>query len=348
MKYKLLGNTGLRVSEVALGTMTFGTEAGWGANKETSKKMFDAFVNAGGNLVDTANEIYTGGTSEKFTGEFIKSNREYIVLGTKYTDAMPGNDPNRAGNSRKNMMQSLERSLQRLDTDYVDVFWVHAWDFMSPVQEVMRALDDMVRQGKVLYLGISDAPAWVISKANMYAHMNGLTPFEASQIEYSLIQRTGERDLLPMAKSEGMTTLGWSPLASGILTGKYSQKNGKANNSGNRRLDTAAFVALTDRNLAIGDKVVEIAERNHIAPSAVAIAYVKQKDIIPILGGTKASHIESNLRSIDFELSIEDTKELDEISSIELGFPYDFLKSTQAVTYGGQFENIVHHRPFML
>ncbi|BFP40851.1 aldo/keto reductase [Flavobacteriaceae bacterium GF1] len=348
MKYKLLGNTGLRVSEVALGTMTFGTEAGWGADKETSKKMFDAFVNAGGNFVDTANEIYTGGTSEKFTGEFIKSNREYIVLGTKYTDAMPGNDPNRAGNSRKNMMQSLERSLKRLDTDYVDVFWVHAWDFMSPVQEVMRALDDMVRQGKVLYLGISDAPAWVISKANMYARMNGLTPFEASQIEYSLIQRTGERDLLPMAKSEGMTTLGWSPLASGILTGKYSQKNGKANNPGNRRLDTAAFVALTDRNLAIGDKVVEIAERNNIAPSAVAIAYVKQKGIIPILGGTKASHIESNLRSIDFGLSVEDTKELDEISAMELGFPYDFLKSTQAVTYGGQFENIIHNRPFML
>ena len=348
MKYKLLGNTGLRVSEVALGTMTFGTEAGWGADKETSKKMFDAFVNAGGNFVDTANEIYTGGTSEKFTGEFIKSNREYIVLGTKYTDAMPGNDPNRAGNSRKNMMQSLERSLKRLDTDYVDVFWVHAWDFMSPVQEVMRALDDMVRQGKVLYLGISDAPAWVISKANMYARMNGLTPFEASQIEYSLIQRTGERDLLPMAKSEGMTTLGWSPLASGILTGKYSQKNGKANNPGNRRLDTAAFVALTDRNLAIGDKVVEIAERNTIAPSAVAIAYVKQKDIIPILGGTKASHIESNLKSMDFELSAEDTKELDEISAMELGFPHDFLKSTQAVTYGGQFENIVHNRPFVL
>lgn len=347
MKYKLLGNTGLRVSEVALGTMTFGTEAGWGADKETSKKMFDAFVNAGGNFVDTANEIYTGGTSEKFTGEFIKSNREYIVLGTKYTDAMPGNDPNKAGNSRKNMMQSLERSLKRLDTDYVDVFWVHAWDFMSPVQEVMRALDDIVRQGKVLYLGISDAPAWVISKANMYARMNGLTPFEASQIEYSLIQRTGERDLLPMAKSEGMTTLGWSPLASGILTGKYSQKNGKANNPGNRRLDTAAFVALTDRNLAIGDKVVEIAERNTIAPSAVAIAYVKQKDIIPILGGTKASHIESNLKSMDFELSAEDTKELDEISAMELGFPHDFLKSTQAVTYGGQFENIIHNRPFM-
>ncbi|MEM0931664.1 MAG: aldo/keto reductase [Bacteroidota bacterium] len=347
MKYKLLGNTGLRVSEVALGTMTFGTEAGWGADERTSQKMFDAFVDAGGNFVDTANEIYTGGTSEKFTGEFIKSNREYIVLGTKYTDAIPGNDPNKAGNSRKNMIQSLERSLKRLDTDYIDIFWVHAWDFMSPVEEVMRALDDMVRQGKVLYLGISDAPAWVISKANMYARLNGLTPFEASQIEYSLIQRTGERDLLPMAQSEGMTTLGWSPLASGILTGKYSKKNMTKEDTENRRLDTAAFVALNDRNLAIGDKVVEIAERNNLAPAAVAIAYVKQKNIVPILGGTKVSHIESNLKSIAFELSPEDQMELDQISSIELGFPHDFLKSTQAVTYGGQFENIHHNRKYM-
>ncbi|MEM1340330.1 MAG: aldo/keto reductase [Bacteroidota bacterium] len=347
MKYKLLGNTGLRVSEVALGTMTFGTEAGWGADKATSKKMFDAFVNAGGNFIDTANEIYTGGTSEKFTGEFIKSNREYIVLGTKYTDALPGNDPNKAGNSRKSMIQSLERSLKRLDTEYIDVFWVHAWDFMSPVAEVMRALDDMVRQGKVLYLGISDAPAWVISKANMYAKMNGLTPFQASQIEYSLVQRTGERDLLPMAKSEGMTTLGWSPLASGILTGKYSKKNVQVAERGNRRLDTAAFVALSDRNLAIGDKVVEIAAKNEVAPAAVAIAYVKQKDIIPILGGTKVSHIASNLESITFELTREDVAVLDEISAIELGFPHDFLKSTQAVTYGGQFENILHNRPFL-
>ncbi|MGB5820168.1 MAG: aldo/keto reductase [Saonia sp.] len=346
MKYKLLGNTGLRVSEVALGTMTFGTEAGWGADKESSKQMFDTFLKAGGNFIDTANEIYTGGTSEKFTGEFIKSEREYIVLGTKYTDAMPGKDPNMAGNSRKNMVQSLERSLKRLDTDYIDVFWVHSWDFMSPVEEVLRALDDLIRQGKIMYLGISDTPAWVISKANMYAQENGLTPFAASQIEYSLIQRTGERELLPMAKSEGMTTLGWSPLSSGILTGKYSKKNGK--DEGNRRLDKAAFAALTDHNLAIGDKVVEIAERNNVHPATIAISFVKQNDIIPILGGTKASHIESNLKSIDFELNTNDMAELKEISAIQLGFPHDFLKSTQAVTYGGQLENIVHNRPFIL
>ncbi|MBP2833772.1 aldo/keto reductase [Aquimarina sp. U1-2] len=347
MKYKLLGNTGLRVSEVALGTMTFGTEAGWGADKETSKKMFDLFTEAGGNLIDTANEIYTGGTSEKFTGEFIKSNRDFVVLGTKYTDAMPGKDPNMAGNSRKNMMQSLERSLKRLDTDYIDIFWVHAWDFFSPVEEVMRALDDMVKQGKVLYLGISDAPAWVISKANMYARQNGLTPFEASQIEYSLIQRTGERDLLPMAKTEGMTTLGWSPLSSGILTGKYSKKN-EDSDKGNRRLDKSEFAALSERNLSIGDKVVEIAEKNNVHPATVAISYVKCQNIIPILGGTKPSQIESNLKSIDFTLSSDDLKTLNDISTIELGFPYDFLKGTQPVTYGGQLENIDHHRPFIL
>lgn len=343
MKYKLLGNTGLRISEIALGTMTFGTEAGWGADKNTSKAMFDAFVNAGGNFIDTANEIYTGGTSEKFTGEFIKSERDYIVLGTKYTDAMPGKDPNMGGNNRKSMVQSLERSLKRLDTDYIDVFWVHSWDYLSPVEEVMRALDDMVKQGKVLYLGISDAPAWVISKANMYARQNGLTPFETSQIEYSLIQRTGERELLPMAADEGMTTLGWSPLASGILTGKYSKKHGA--DEGNRRLDKSELVALTDHNLEIGDKVVEIATKNDVPPAAVAISYVKSKGLVPILGGTKASHIESNLRSMDFELSDADLQTLDEISAIELGFPHDFLKATQAVTYAGQLENIIHNRP---
>ena len=346
MKYKLLGSTGLRVSEVALGTMTFGTEAGWGADKEASKKMFDAFVNAGGNFVDTANEIYTGGTSEKFTGEFIKSNRDYIVLGTKYTDAPPGEDPNRAGNSRKSMVQSLERSLKRLDTDYVDVFWVHAWDFMSPVEEVMRALDDMVRQGKVLYLGVSDTPAWIISKANMYAHQNGLTPFSASQIEYSLAQRTGERELLPMAKAEGMTTLGWSPLASGVLTGKYSKKKDKEGERG--RLDKVDFGTMTDKNLAIGDKVVEIAEKNGVEAATVAVAYVMQQDIIPILGGTKPHHIESNLNSIDFRLNDEDLNTLNEISAVELGFPHDFLNNTKAVTYGGQFENIEHNRPYVL
>ncbi len=341
MNYRLLGNTGLRVSEMALGTMTFGTEAGWGADKETSKKMYDAYRKAGGNFIDTANEIYTGGTSEKFVGEFIKSERDAIVLGTKYTDAMPGADPNMAGNSRKSMMQSLHRSLKRLNTDYIDIFWVHSWDFMSPVEEVMRSLDDMVRQGKVLYLGISDAPAWVISKANMYARQNGLTPFEASQIEYSLIQRTGERELLPMAKDEGMTTLGWSPLSSGILTGKYNTDDDK----GNRRLDVSEFAALSERNLGIAAKVIEVAAKYDVSPATVAIGFVKQQGIVPILGGTKLSHIESNLRGADFTLSDDDMNVLKQASAIELGFPHGFLKSTQAVTYGGQLENIVHNRP---
>lgn len=341
MNYRLLGNTGLRVSEIALGTMTFGTEAGWGADRETSQQMYDAFIKAGGNFIDTANEIYTGGTSEKFVGEFIKSERDSIVLGTKYTDAMPGTDPNRAGNSRKSMMQSLHRSLKRLDTEYIDIFWLHSWDFMSPVEEVMRSLDDMVKQGKVLYLGVSDAPAWVISKANMYARQNGLTPFEASQIEYSLIQRTGERELLPMAKDEGMTTLAWSPLSSGILTGKYNTDDEK----GNRRLDISEFAALSERNLGIAAKVIEIARKNEVSPAIVAISFVKQQGLIPILGGTKLHHIESNLESIDFELNPNDMALLTAESTIEMGFPHDFLKATQAVTYGGQLENIIHNRP---
>lgn len=345
MKYRLLGNTGLRVSEVALGTMTFGTEVDWGADKDASKKMYDTFTEAGGNFVDTANEIYTNGTSEKYVGEFIASERDYIVLGTKYTAAAPGKDPNRAGNSRKSMVQSLERSLRRLDTDYVDVFWVHAWDFLSPVEEVMRGLDDLVRQGKVLYLGVSDTPAWVIAKANTYARAHGLTPFSASQIEYSLAQRTGERELLPMARSEGMATLGWSPLASGLLTGKYSEKNGDAEGG---RLDKVDVGHRTDRNLEIGDKVVEIAEKNGVDAVTVAISFVMQQDIIPIIGGTKPHHIEQNMKTLDFRLGDEDLGTLNEISAIELGFPHDFLKMTQGGTYGGQYDSILHDRRYVL
>jgi aryl-alcohol dehydrogenase-like predicted oxidoreductase len=198
MRYKLLGKSGLRVSELALGTMTFGEEWGWGASKEESRHIFEAYVAAGGNFIDTANR-YTEGTSEKFVGEFVAPERDKFVVATKYTLFMRRNDPNAAGNQRKNMVQSLEASLKRLGTDYVDLYWVHAWDFMTPVEEVLRALDDMVRAGKILYVGISDTPAWVVSQANMLAELRGWTRFVGLQLPYSLIERTPERELLPMA-----------------------------------------------------------------------------------------------------------------------------------------------------
>src|SRR6201987_2702682 len=220
MKYRLLGKSGLRVSEVSLGTMTFGDELGWGSPKAEARKVYETYREAGGDFLDTAN-FYTSGTSEKFVGEFIKGHRDSVVLATKYSNAAPGNDPNAAGNHRKSMMQAVEASLGRLQTDYIDLYWVHIWDQITPVEEVMRGLDDLVRQGKGLYAGISDAPAWWIAQANTLALLRGWSPFTGLQVEYSLIERTVERELVPMAKALNLGFTAWSPLAGGLLTGKY-------------------------------------------------------------------------------------------------------------------------------
>ena len=206
MKYRLLGKSGLRVSEAALGTMTFGNEWGWGSPKAEAQKVYETYREASGNFIDTAN-FYTGGTSEKFVGEFIKGHRDSVVLATKYSNAAPGNDPNAAGNHRKSMMQALEASLKRLQTDYIDLYWVHIWDGITPVEEVMRGLDDLVRQGKVLYGGISDAPAWWIAQANTLAELRGWTQFIGLQIEYSLVERTVEHELIPMSKALNLGVL---------------------------------------------------------------------------------------------------------------------------------------------
>src|ERR687887_2452388 len=226
MKYYLLGKSGLRVSEICLGAMTFGEEWGWGASKEECHKIFNSYVDAGGNFIDTANK-YTEGTSEKYIREFIASDRDRFVLATKYTSNTRRADPNAGGNHRKNMIQSLEASLKRLNTDYIDLYWVHAWDPLTPTEEMMRALDDMVRAGKILYIGVSDAPAWIVSQANTLASLKGWTEFTGLQIEYSLIERTSERELLPMASALDVGVTAWSPLGGGVLTGKYRRKRNK-------------------------------------------------------------------------------------------------------------------------
>jgi aryl-alcohol dehydrogenase-like predicted oxidoreductase len=208
MNYRLFGPCGLRVSEIALGTMTFGEEWGWGASREESRRIFDAFAAAGGNFIDTANR-YTEGTSERLVGEFVAAERERFVVATKYTLFNRKGDPNAAGNHRKNLVQSLEASLKRLGTGYVDLLWVHAWDHLTPVEEVMRGLDDVVRAGKALYVGVSDTPAWIVARANTLAELRGWTPFAGIQIEYSLIQRTVERELLPMARGLGLAVTAW-------------------------------------------------------------------------------------------------------------------------------------------
>src|SRR5271163_4252723 len=225
MRYKLLGKSGLRVSELCLGTMTFGEDWGWGSSMDESRKVYDAFLEAGGNFIDTAN-VYTNGTSEQLLGEFMAGHRDKIVLATKYTNAGPGKDPNAAGNHRKSMVQALEASLKRLKTDYIDLYWLHIWDQITPIEEVMRAFDDLVRQGKILYAGVSDMPAWLVAKANTLAELRGWSPFVGLQIEYSLVERTPERDLVPMAAARELGVTAWSPLAGGILTGKQFEPGG--------------------------------------------------------------------------------------------------------------------------
>ncbi len=338
MRYRLFGNSGLRVSEICLGTMTFGENWGWGAPKEESRKIFDIFVDAGGNFLDTAN-LYTDGTSEKYVGEFIAANREYFVLATKYTLMNRKGDPNAAGNHRKNLVQSVEGSLRRLQTDYIDLLWVHAWDYLTPVEEVMRALDDLVCAGKVLYLGISDTPAWIVSRANTLAEMRGWTPFVGLQIEYSLVERTPERELLPMARAFGMAVTPWAPLAAGVLTGKFLGKKLPE--------DTrvkAGSPRLTERNLKIAEAVVKVAQEAGCTPAQVAINWLRQQEgvVIPIVGARKAAQIQDNLQALDFHLTEEHLARLDEVSRIELGFPHDFLKREfiREVVYAGMYDQI--------
>jgi aryl-alcohol dehydrogenase-like predicted oxidoreductase len=220
INYQLLGKTGLRVADLCLGTMTFGDEWGWGATKDEARKIYDYYREQGGNFIDTAN-VYTNGTSEKFVGKFISGHRNEVVLATKYTNTAASKNPNAGGNQRKSMMEAVEASLKRLQTDYIDLYWMHVWDQMTPIEEVKRAFDDLVRHGKVLYIGISDAPAWWVAKANILADLRGWTSFAGLQIEYNLIERTSERELLPMAKDFGLTITAGRRWPGGVLKGKY-------------------------------------------------------------------------------------------------------------------------------
>ena len=330
MRYKLLGRTGLRVSELCLGTMTFGEDWGWGASKEESRAMYEAFFEAGGNFIDTAN-LYTNGTSEKFLGEFMGADRKRVVLGTKYTNSMPGKDPNAAGNQRKSMMQSVEESLKRLNTDYIDLYWLHIWDFLTPIEEVMRGFDDLVRSGKILYAGISDAPAWVVSRAQTMAELRGWTAFAGLQIEYSLIERTVERDLLPMARELGIAVTPWGPLSAGLLTGKYTAGNTDAKRIQNPTLDA--------RRIAIIAAVQEVASETGRSTAQVALNWVRQQPgaIVPILGARKLSQLHDNLASLEWRLSPEQMNKLSEASKIELGFPHHFYERdmVKGFVYGG-------------
>ena len=336
MKLRTLGRSGLRVSELCLGTMTFGEDWDWGASPEVSRRLFDAYRDAGGNFVDTAN-LYTNGSSERIVGELVREDRDEIVLATKYTDAMGGGGAvNAAGNHRKNMVQSLEASLTRLGTDRVDLFWVHSWDFATPADEIMRALDDLVSAGKILYVGISDAPAWAIARCNTLAELRGWTAFVAMQLEYSLIERTGERELLPMGEALGITPLAWSPLAGGLLTGKYTSGDEKREG----RMSKIDGHPLDERNLGIARALVEVARELDARAPQVALAWLLERGAIPVVGATKVHQLEDNLNAVSVTLTEAQRARLDEASAPSLGFPHEFLAATREITWGGAFERI--------
>jgi aryl-alcohol dehydrogenase-like predicted oxidoreductase len=343
MKYRLFGKSGLRVSEAALGTMTFGQERGWGAPKDESRKVYDAFREAGGNFIDTAN-IYTDGTSESFLGEFLEGHRDSVVLATKYSNAAPGNDPNAAGNHRKSMMQAVEASLKRLRTDYIDLYWVHIWDAITPVEEVMRGLDDLVRQGKVLYVGISDVPAWWIAQANTLADLRGWSRFIGLQIPYNQIERTDESELIPMAKALDIGVTAWSPLSNGVLTGKYHGHGGSE--LGRMNSETMkTFMPEQQRATRIVAAVKIVSEQTGCSMAQVALAWLRYRPVpvIPIIGARKLTQLQDNLASFDLELSAEHLKSLEEASRVELGFPQDLyaIKAVGAIRYGGMQDRIL-------
>ncbi len=341
MRYRLLGRTGLRVSELCLGAMTFGQEWGWGASREESRRIFDAFAEAGGNFIDTANR-YTDGTSEKFVGEFISGERQRFVVATKYTLNTRPDDPNGGGNHRKNLVQSLEESLDRLGTDYIDLYWVHAWDPFTPVEETMRALDDVVRAGKVLYVGVSDTPAWAVSRANTLAELRGWSPFVGLQIPYSLIERTPERELLPMADVLGLTVTPWGTLGGGVLTGKYKSREKRPHDSRYGQETTWGDVYVTDRNIAIAGDVEKVAGEIGRSASQVAIAWARQRvpSCIPIVGARRVAQLKDNMACLEVQLSAEQMRRLDEVSRIDLGFPLAFLEHAREIMYGKTFPMI--------
>ena len=324
MRYTLLGRSGLRVSELALGTMTFGEAWGWGASPEESRKIFDAYVEAGGNFVDTASN-YTDGQSEELVGELSEADRDHFVLATKYSLTSRGDDPNAGGNHRKNLVQTLETSLRRLRTDRVDVLYLHMWDFTTPVEDVLRAMDDLVRAGKVLHVGFSDTPAWVVSQAVALADVRGWTRPVAIQGAYSILDRGIERDVLPMAETLGLASTFWGILEGGVLTGKYDESGSEPRRYSGEQ---------GQRELSAGRLVRSIADELGVTPAQVATAWVRRPDgdragaaRIPIIGARTETQLRDALGVLDVSLPEDAIRRLDEVRRPAAEFPSSFLAS---------------------
>lgn len=339
MRYSVLGRSGLRVSQLCLGTMTFGPGAEWSRSEADARSVFDAFAEAGGNFIDTAN-MYTDGESERIVGRLVASDRERFVVSSKYANAVPGKqDPNAAGSHRKSLTQSLDASLKRLGVDYIDLYNVHWWDFSTPVEEVLRALDDAITAGKILHAGLSDVPAWVVSRAQTFHELRGLSPITCMQLEYSLVQRTIEQEHMPLAKACGIGMTGWSPLAGGILSGKYTRQTKQ---DGPARLESMQLQELNARNREIAQTVDAVADRLGVASSQVALAWIMAQGVIPIVGATSARQMQENLKAVDLQLDDDALAELERASAFERGHPYNMLEwdMPMSLGYGGMFEQI--------
>ncbi len=348
LRYKILGHSGLRVSELCLGAMTFGEDFGWGASLDECRAMLDQFADLGGNFIDTANG-YTGGTSERFVGQLVKGQRERFVIATKFNNSTAragvtfDRHPNASGNHRKSMTEALNASLTRLGTDYIDLYWVHAWDSITPVDETLRALDDAVRAGKILYIGMSNAPAWWIARANTMAELRGWSRFAAMQIEYSLAQRTPERELIPMSRAMDLSVCAWSPLAAGVLTGKYGND---APADGTRRMDVNNR-PLSKQRVALAAGLAVIAKDLGCSPAQLALAWLMRgPGAIPIVGARTQAQLRDNLGAATLQLDATVMQRLDEISKPSLGYPHEILDSNgqRLLTHTAAMDRIDVHR----
>jgi aryl-alcohol dehydrogenase-like predicted oxidoreductase len=342
MRYKLMGRSGLRVSELALGTMTFGDAWGWGADQAESKKQFDLYAEAGGNFIDTSVN-YTNGQAEMILGDLLKADRDHFVVATKFTlTRNDSQDPNSGGNSRKNMRQSVERSLKHLQTDYIDVLYLHAWDHMTPIEEVARGMDDLVRQGKVNYVAFSDTPAYIVSAAVTMADLHGWSRFVGLQLPYALNQRDAERAELPMARQFDLAVMPWGILGQGVLLGKYSE------GSTEQTRNDKANVKISAQTQAIIDTVAAIAEEVGTTKTQVCVNWVRQQpqaEMIPLLGARTSVQLQDNLDSLKWTLTPEQFKRLDEVSRIDYGFPRNFVEGgARQFIFGQTFNQIDNHR----
>jgi aryl-alcohol dehydrogenase-like predicted oxidoreductase len=341
--YYTLGHSGLRVSRLALGTMTFGTDWGWGSDQATARQIFDRYVAAGGNFFDTA-DLYTNGNSERWLGQFVRDAglRDRAVIATKFSFHGAPGDPNGGGNGRKHMLSALEGSLKRLGTDYVDVYLLHNWDRITPAEEVMATFDMLVRSGKVRHAGLSNVPAWYAARAQTLAEWRGYERLCAFQLEYSLIERGIEDELIPFGIEHGLGTMVWSPLSSGLLSGKYSPTAGGGEGHGRLEVmkssDNPAFNRFGERNWAIVAELSRAAKEVGRSMAQVAINWVANRPGVSsvILGATQLAQLEDNLGALDFELPAGVRRRLDAVGETPPRYPYTFhAPGLQGMVTGG-------------